>query len=92
MVVESFDDTEEWFIHAFTTHSEPACQIWLKALHGPCTVLLAMFRAGRPTGAETWFWAVSRGLIFLPERKRSEGTWAFFPPRMLSCRVSLPKQ
>ncbi|GBM28211.1 hypothetical protein AVEN_36153-1 [Araneus ventricosus] len=23
------------FIHSFTTHSEPACQNWLKALNGP---------------------------------------------------------
>ncbi|GBM64040.1 hypothetical protein AVEN_132847-1 [Araneus ventricosus] len=37
-----------------------------------------MCRAGRPTGAETWFCAVSLGLIFLLQRKQSEGTWAFF--------------
>ncbi|GBO01551.1 hypothetical protein AVEN_217265-1 [Araneus ventricosus] len=42
-----------------------------------CTILPDMFRAGRPTGAETWLWAVSLELVFLPQRKRSEGTWVF---------------
>ncbi|GBM55551.1 hypothetical protein AVEN_105083-1 [Araneus ventricosus] len=44
-----------------------------------------MFRADRPAGAETWFWAVSLELVFLPQRKGSEGIWGFF--RRECCRV-----
>ncbi|GBN40471.1 hypothetical protein AVEN_239058-1 [Araneus ventricosus] len=86
-----FSDVEKRYCCIFS-FSCPAAKNIQEGKSYDCTVLAAMFRAGRPAGAETWFWAVSLKLVFLPQRKRSERTWVFcFGRRMLSCGVSRPE-